>query len=121
MNFQLATIILLVFLYPVGFWMAKMKEPSCTGMIAGILVLLLFLASLIYLLVSSWLVFLMMLGGGIFILMGTASFNSAKKARELSESHPYLRGRVKQAIFIGLILVGGGIYLFVLSISRSLG
>jgi len=121
MNFQLAAIILVIILSPIGFRMAKMKEPSRTIMLAGLLVLLLFLASLIYLLISSWLIFLMVLGGGILILMGIASFDAALTARERSESYPYLRGRVKQALFIGLILVGGGIYLFILSIIRCLG
>ena len=125
MNFQLVAIILLVILYPVGFRMAKMKEPSRTVMLAGLLVLLLFIASVIYLLVSSWLLFLMMLGSGILVLMGTAIISNARemsqKARELPEIYAYLRGRVKGTLFTGLILIGGGIYVFILSIIRCLG
>ena len=117
MNLQLVATIVLIISYPVGFWVTK-KEGSP---LIGIPVLLLFIASSIYLLVSSWLLFLMILGGGILILMGTASFDAGKKARELSESYPYLRGRVKQALFIGLILVGGGIYMLILSIIKCLG
>ena len=115
MNFQLAVIILLIILYPVGFRMAKMKEPSRTGMLAGILVLLLFLASLIYLLVSSWVLFLLMLGSSILILFGITGFVTAQEARRASRNIPYLM------LLIDLIAVGGGIYLLVLSISRSLG
>ncbi len=125
MNFQLVAIILLVILYPVGFRMANMKEPSRTVMLAGLLVLLLFIASVIYLLVSSWLLFLMMLGSGILMLMGTAIISNARemsqKARELPEIYAYLRGRVKGTLFTGLILIGGGIYVFILSIIRCLG
>jgi len=125
MNFQLAAIILVIILYPIGFRMAKMKEPSRTVMLAGLLVLLPFLASLIYLLISSWLLFLMVLGGGILILMGTAIISNARemsqKARELPEIYAYLRGRVKGTLFTGLIFIGGSIYLFILSIIRCLG
>ena len=124
MNFQLVAIILVIILYPIGFRMAKMKEPSRTIMLAGLLVLLLFLASLIYLLISSWLLFLMVLGGGILILMGTAIISSARemsqKARELPETYAYLRGRVKGALFTGLIFIGVSIYLLTLSIIRCL-
>ncbi len=115
MNLQLVAIILLIILYPVGFRMAKMKEPSRTGMLAGILVLLLFLASLIYLLISSWLLFLMILGSGILILFGSAGFGTALEARRASKNIPYLM------LFIDSIAIGGGIYLFILSIIRSLG
>ena len=125
MNFQLVAIILLVILYPVGFRMAKMKELSRTVMLAGLFVLLLFLACVIYLLVSSWLLFLMMLGSGVLMLMGTAIISNARemsqKAREIPETYAYLRGRVKGTLFTGLVLIGGGIYLFILSIIRSLG
>jgi hypothetical protein len=114
MNFQLAAIILLIVLFPVGFRMAKMKEPSSTVMLVGLLVLLLFLVSLIYLLVSSWLLFLMILGSGILILLGSAGFVTALEARRASNI-PYL------LLFIGSISIGGGIYLFVLSIIRCLG
>lgn len=114
MNFQLAAIILLVILYPVGFRMAKMKEPSRSVMLAGIPVLLLFLASLIYLLVSSWVLFLLILGGGILILFGSAGFATVLEARRASENIPYLM------LLIDLIAVGGGVYLFVLSIIRCL-
>ena len=120
-NLQLVAIILLVILYPVGFWVVKTGSRP----LIGIPVLLLFVASLIYLLVSSWLLFLMMLGSGILMLMGTATIDVAremsKKSRELPEIYAYLRGRVKQALFTGLILIGGGIYVFTLSIIRCLG
>lgn len=125
MNFQLAAIILLVILYPVGFRMAKMKEPSRNVILGGLLVILLFLASLIYLLVSSWLLFLMVLGSGILILIGIAIISNARemsqKAREIPETYAYLRGRVKGTLFTALIFIGGSIYLFILSIIRSLG
>jgi len=124
-NFQLVAIILLVILYPVGFRIAKTEEPSRTVMLAGLLVLLLFLDCVIYLLVSSWLLFLMLLGSGILMLMGTAIISNARlmsqKARESPEIYAYLRGRVKGIIFTGMILIGGGIYLFILSIIRCLG
>ena len=127
MNFQLIAIVLLVILYPVGFMMAKMaktKEPSRTVMLAGLLVLLLFLSSLIYLLVSSRLLFLMMLGSGALMLSGTAIISIARemsqKARDFPETYAYLTGRVKGILFIGLLLIGGGIYVFILSIIRCL-
>lgn len=128
MNFQLLAIILLVILYPLGFRMAKMArtaEPSRKEMLAGLLVLLLFLASFIYLLISSWRLFLIMLGSGIVLLIGTAIMSSARemsqKARDFPEDYAYLRGRVKGTIFFSLIFFGGGIYLFILSIMRCLG
>ena len=125
MNLQLVVIILLIILYPVGFRMAKMKEPSTTGLLAGILVLILFLASLIYLLVNSWLLFLMVLGSGILMLIGAAIISNARemsqRARELPETYAYLGGRVKGALFIGLIFIVGSIYLLVLTIIKCLG
>jgi len=67
----------------------------------------------------------MMLGSGILVLMGTAIISNARemsqKARELPEIYAYLRGRVKGTLFTGLILIGGGIYVFILSIIRCLG
>lgn len=124
MNFQLAAIIVIVILYPVGFWLTKRAKRMELPLIIGIPVLLLFLASLIYLLVSSWLLFLMMLGSGILTLMGVASIDVARemsqKARDFPEIYAHLRGRVKGALFTGLLLVGGGIYLFILSIIRCL-
>ncbi len=102
-----------------------MEEPSRTVMLAGLFVLLLFLACVIYLLVSSWLLFLMMLGSGILMLMGTVIISIARemsqKAREIPQIYAYLRGRVKGTLLTGLILIGGGIYLFILSIIRCLG
>lgn len=128
MNFQLVAIILLVILYPVGFRMAKMarmREPSRKEMLAGLLVLVLFIASLIYLLISSWVLFLMMLGSGVFLIAGTAMISLARemsqKARDFPETYAYLRGRVKGAVFASLLLMGGGIYVFLLSIIRCLG
>ena len=128
MNFQLVAIILLVILYPVGFRiakMARMREPSRKEMLAGLLVLVLFIASLIYLLISSWVLFLMMLGSGVLLIAGTAMTSLARemsqKARDFSEIYAYLRGRVKGAVFAGLLLIGGGVYVFILSIIRCLG
>ena len=128
MNFQLVAIILLVVLYPVGFRMAKMariREPSRKEMLAGLFVLLLFLASFVYLLISSWRLFLIMLGNGILMLIATAIIDNARemsqKARDFPEDYAYLRGRVKGTIFFSLIFFGGGIYLFILSIMRCLG
>jgi len=128
MNFQLAAIILLVILYPVGFMMAKtlrMREPSRKEMVAGFVVLPLFIAILIYLLVSSWVLFLMMLGTGLLLIAGTAVISLApdmsRRARDSPETHAYLRGRVKEAVFFGLVLIGGGIYVLILSIMRCLG
>ena len=125
MNFQLAAIILLVILYPVGFRMAKMIEPSRKEMLVGLLVLLLFLASFVYLLISSWRLFLMMLGSGILLLSATAIISIARemsqKARDFPEVYAYLRGRVKGTLFAGFIFIGGGIYLFISSITRCLG
>lgn len=128
MNFQLAAIILIIILYPVGFFLAKRKNIP----LIGLPVLLLFLASSIYLLVSSWILFLMMLGGGILILFGLAGFSIEAEARRrekliremqsldldtqgLSRHVPY------PILFIDFITVGGGIYLFVLSIIKCLG
>jgi ABC-type transport system involved in cytochrome c biogenesis permease subunit len=128
MNFQLLAIILLVILYPVGFRMAnpaRMREASRNEMLAGLLVLLLFLVSGIYLLISSWVLFLMMLGSGVLLIAGTAAISLApemsQKARDFPETYAYLRGRVKGVLFFGLLLIGGGIYVFVLSIIRCLG
>ena len=125
MNLQLIAVILLVILYPVGFRMAKMEEPSRNVMLAGVLVLVLFIASGIYLLISSWVLFLMMLGSGVLLIGGVAMISLAgemsQKVRDFPETYAYLRGRVKGAVFISMILFGGGIYLFVLSISRCLG
>lgn len=128
MNFQLIAIILLVILYPVGFMMARtlrMREPSRKEMVAGLLVLPLFIACLIYLLVSSWVLFLMMLGTGALLIAGTAVISLApemsQRARDFPETHGYLRGRVKEAVFFGLLLIGGGIYVFILTIMRCLG
>lgn len=116
MNLGLAAIILLVILYPVGYQLAK-KESSP---LISIPVLLLFLATAIYLLVSSWRLFLMMLGTGILVMGAIVFFEAASNARAGSEMEPYLRGRSKQSLFIGLILVGGSIYLFILSIIKCL-
>ena len=128
MNLQLAAIILLVILYPVGFLMARRAiagEPSGKEMVAGLFVLLLFLASFIYLAISSWQLLLIMLGSGILLIIGTAIMSNARemsqKARDFPEDYAYLRGRVKGTIFLSLIFFGGGIYLFILSITRSLG
>ena len=125
MNFQLAAIIVLIIIYPLGYWVAKTgKSP-----LIGVPVLLIFLATAIYLLISAWLILLMMIGTGILFMMGTASFDAAAKAKLISgqmeedegAGDNYLKGRVKPAIFIGLILVGGSIFLFILSIVKSLG
>jgi ABC-type multidrug transport system fused ATPase/permease subunit len=125
MNFQLVAIILLVILYPVGFRMARIGEPSRKEMLAGLLVLLLFLASFIYLAISSWQLLLIMLGSGILLIIGTAIMSNARemsqKATDFPEDYAYLRGRVKGTIFLSLIFFGGGIYLFILSIIRCLG
>ena len=124
MNFQLAAIILLVILYPVGFKIARTEEPSGKEMLAGLLVLLLFLASGIYLLISSWVLFLMMLGSGVLLIAGSAVISLApemsQKARDFPETYAYLKGRVKEALFFGLLLIGGGICVFILSIMRCL-
>ena len=128
MNLQLSAILLIIILYPVGFWLAKRAKRMELSPIIGIPVLLLFLASLIYLLVSSWLLFLMVLGGGILILAGTALFDVALEAKQRSEIRdmngnslfPYLKGRFKEGLIITFILVGFGIYLLILSIIRSL-
>jgi len=128
MNFQLVAVILLVILYPVGFRIAKMArigEPSRKEMLAGLLVLLLFLASFIYLAISSWQLLLIMLGSGILLIIGTAIMSNARemsqKATDFPEDYSYLKGRVKGTIFLSLIFFGGGIYLFMLSIMRCLG
>ena len=128
MNFQLAAIILLVILYPLGYRMASRamtREPSGKEMLAGLLVLLLFLASFIYLAVSSWQLFLIMLGSGVCLIIGAVNMSIAsemsQKARDFPEDYAYLRGRVKGTIFLSLIFFGGGIYLFILSITKSLG
>ena len=129
MNFQLAAIILLVILYPLGFRMAsrmaRMGVPSRKQMLAEAVVLLLFLASFVYLLISSWQLFLIMLGSGLCLISGAVNMSIAgemsQKARDIPEDYAYLGGRVKGTIFLSLIFFGGGIYLFVLSIMRSLG
>ena len=110
MDPQLVAAILIIILYPVGFWVAKTGGRP----LIGIPVLLLFVASSIYLLVSSWHLFLMIIGGGILILFGTAGFDTALKARKASKGIPYLM------LFIGFIAVGGGIYILILSIIRCL-
>ena len=117
-NNQLVAIILLVVLYPVGFWLAASGRFSS---LSGIPVLLLFIASLIYLGVSSWSLLLMMLGSGVLILSGAACFDTAWKAIRLPEKPGYYRGRILQSLFVGFILIAGGIYLLVLSILKSLG
>ena len=117
-NTQLVAIILLVVLYPVGFWLVASGR---SGSLIGIPVLLLFIASLIYLGVSSWRLLLMMLGSGVLILSGAACFDIASKARRLPERPKYYRGRILQSLFVGFILIAGGICLFALSILKSLG
>jgi len=125
MNFQLVAVILLVILYPLGFRMARLGEPSRKEMLAGLLVLLLFLASFIYLAISSWQLLLIMLGSGVCLIIGTAIMSNARemsqKATDFPEDYSYLRGRVKGTLFAGSIFLGGGIYLFILSIIRCLG
>ena len=101
-----------------GFWLVASGR---SGSLIGIPVLLLFIASLIYLGVSSWRLLLMMLGSGVLILSGAACFDIASKARKLPEKPGYYRGRILQSLFVGFILIAGGIYLFVLSILKSLG
>jgi len=136
MNFQLAAIILLVVLYPIGFRITKtlrmredprmlrIGEPSRKEEVAGFVVLPLFIATLIYLLISSWVLFLMMLGTGALLIAGTALISLApemsQRARDFPETYAYLRGRVKVAVFFGLLLIGGGIYVFILSIMRCI-
>lgn len=105
MDPQLVAAILIIILYPVGFWVAKTGGRP----LIGIPVLLLFVASSIYLLVNSWLLFLMILGGGILILFGTAGFSAFREAR-----------KVHFMLFIDFIAVAGGIYLLILSIIRCL-
>ena len=125
MNFELAAIVLIFILYPVGYMIATREESSGPVMLAGILALLLFLASFIYLLVRSPLLFLMTLGSGVLLLSGTAVISNARdmsqKAREFPESYAYLRGRVKGTLFAGVLLIGGGSYVFILTIIRCLG
>ncbi len=103
-----------------------MKEPSRTVMLAGLLVLLLFLASLIYLLVSSWLLFLMMLGSGILFLFGSAGISAIlggiKHRRRNDISMGAKTWYWSISIFVlDLCAIGGAIYLLVLSIIRSSG
>ena len=85
-NTQLVAIILLVVLYLVGFWLVASGR---SGSLSGIPVVLLFIASLIYLGVSSWRLLLMMLGSCVLILSGTAFFDIALKARRLPERPEY--------------------------------
>lgn len=127
-NFQLIAVILLVILYPVGFritMMARIREPSRNEILAGLFVLLLFLASFVYLLISSWQLFLMMLGCGISLLIGTAVITNiremSQKATDFPEDYAYLKGRVRRALFASFIFIGAGISLFILSIVRCLG
>lgn len=104
-NLQLVATIALIVLYPVGFWVAKTGGRPLIGMP----VLVLFVASSIYLLVTSWLLFLMIIGGGILILFGIAGFSTFWEARK---GHFML--------FIDFIAVAGGIYLLILGIIRCL-
>ena len=128
MNYQLAAVILLVALYPLGYRIAsraRTRENTSGEVLAGVLVLLLFLASFIYLLISSWQLFLMMLGSGICLLVGIANMSIAREMSQrvsaFPEDYAYIRGRVKWTVLLSLTFFGGGIYLFVLSIMRSLG
>lgn len=111
MNWQLAAVILIVILYPVGFWLTKTNR----SLAFGVPVLLLFLASLVYLLVTSWITFLMVLGSGVLFLIGSAGFDVAVKARKVLRRVPGLM------LLIDFVAVGGGILLLILSVSRSLG
>ena len=128
MNSQLIAIILLAILCPVGFRMAMMartRKPSRTEILSGLLVLFLILASFVYLLISSWRLFLMMLGSGAALLIGTAVIRNARemsqKAKDSPEDYAYLKGRVRRALFASFIFLGVGISLFILSIIRCLG
>ena len=128
MNFQLLAVILLAILYPVGFriaMMARIREPSRREILTGLFVLLLLLASFVYLLISSWRLFLMMLGSGISLLIGTAAITNmremSQKATDFPEDYAYLKGRVRRALFASFIFLGAGISLFILSIIGSLG
>ena len=104
---------------------ARIRKASRREILAGLLVLFLFIASLIYLLIGSWILFLIMLGVGLLLIAGTAAISVARemsqKVRDFPETYAYLRGRVKWVLFAGLLLIGGGIYLFILSIIRCLG
>jgi cytochrome c biogenesis factor len=127
-NFQLIAVILLVILYPIGFritMMARIREPSRKEILTGLFVLLLFLASFIYLLISSWRLFIMMLGSVISLLIGTAAITNmremSQKATNFPEDYAYLKGRVRRALFASFIFLGVGISLFILSIIRCLG
>ena len=105
--------------------MARIREPSRKEIIAGLLVLLLFLASFVYLIISSWRLFVMMLGSGISLLIGIAAITNmremSQKATDFPEDYVYLKGRVRRALFASFIFLGAGISLFILSIIRSLG
>jgi cytochrome c biogenesis factor len=127
-NFQLIAVILLVILYPIGFritMMARIREPSRKEIVTGLFVLLLFLASFIYLLISSWRLFIMMLGSVISLLIGTAAITNmgemSQKATNFPEDYAYLKARVRRALFASFIFLGVGITLFILSIIRCLG
>ncbi len=128
MNSQLIAIILLAILCPVGFRMAMMartRKPSRMEILAGLLVLFLILASFVYLLITSWRLFLMMLGSGAALLIGTAVIGNARemsqKVKDSPEDYAYIKGRVRRALFASFIFLGAGIFLFILSIIRCLG
>jgi cytochrome c biogenesis factor len=127
-NLQLIAVILLVILYPIGFritMMARIREPSRKEIVTGLFVLLLFLASFVYLLISSWRLFIMMLGSVISLLIGTAAITNmremSQKATNFPEDYAYLKARVRRALFASFIFLGVGITLFILSIIRCLG
>ena len=127
MNFQLVTIILLAILCPIGFritMMARIRKPSRKEILAGLFILFLFLASFVYLLISSWQLFVAMLGIGISLLIGIAVISNARemsqKAKDFLEDYAYPKGIVRRALFASFIFLGAGICLFILSIIRCL-